>query len=362
MVEHNRSSNTVDVIEKELKQTKERFKPKAPPFPYVLSPMSILEYAHAQKLRLWSFILSLACVSWALLQIQMTLTNILKMGPLPEHVSFIMDGNRRYAKSLSLPVKSGHEAGAITLLNLLTVCRALGVKTVSAYAFSIENFNRPQEEVDTLTSLLAEKLDEVARRAQDCNSELFGLRLCVVGERSRISKELNDRISSVERMTSEGDSMMLYICFPYTSRNDIYHAIYDCAESAKYHGFPAAQIDESVLTNHMMLRENSNNCDLLVRTSGHTRLSDYMLWQVHQNGHVEFSSTLWPDYGFLEFFRVLLKWSFFTSVQRRRNSRRLLRLHTACHLKETLFPRAPKHVSVEDLPSPPQAVSVADRS
>ncbi|CUS20666.1 LAQU0S01e11848g1_1 [Lachancea quebecensis] len=362
MAENNESRSSVEVIEKGLKQTKERIKPRAPPFPNICNPVSVLEYAHAQKLRLWSFVMSLACVSWALLQIQTILTNILKVGPLPEHVSFIMDGNRRYAKSLDMPIKSGHEAGAITLLNLLAVCRALGVKTVSAYAFSIENFNRPQEEVDTLTSLLAEKLDEVARRAQDCNSELFGLRLSVVGERSRISKDLNERISSVERMTSEGDSMTLYICFPYTSRNDIYHAIYDCAEGAKYHGFPAAQIDEAFLGNHMMLRGHSNKCDLLVRTSGHTRLSDYMLWQVHQNGHVEFSSTLWPDFGFLEFFRVLLRWSFFTSIQRRRESKRLLRFHTVSRLRQTLFSQKPKHVSIEDLPAPPQAVSVAGRN
>lgn len=356
------SKSRVEMVEKELEQSKERLKPKKPAFPNLLNRSSVKEYVHAQKLRIWSFVLNMAIVRWILIQIQMILTNILRVGPLPPHVSFIMDGNRRYAKSLSVPIKAGHEAGALTLLNLLVTCRNLGIKTVSAYAFSIENFNRPQEEVDTLTGLLAEKLDEVARRACDRESELYGLRLRVVGERSRISKSLNDRISRVERLTDEGDIMTLYICFPYTSRNDIYHAIYNCAESCKYLNSPVSDIDETYLTNNMFMKEQSNKCDLLIRTSGHTRLSDYMLWQAHENGVIEFSNTLWPDFDFFEFFKMLLKWSFFTSVRRKQLNNVSLRSQTLSFFKRTLFPFKRKQVSYEDLPEPPQAVSVVQRN
>ncbi|SCU92374.1 LAFA_0F09934g1_1 [Lachancea sp. 'fantastica'] len=345
-------------VEKELRQLQKHSKQKRPELPIWWSYTSVRQYLHAQKLYVYSRILELSWVHWIVFQIQNALLHILQVGPVPQHVSFIMDGNRRYAKALNLPTKSGHEAGAWTLLSLLATCKNLGVKTVSAYAFSIENFNRPREEVELLTSMLAEKLDEVARRALDHESELFGVRLRVVGERSLISKALNDKITQVERMTEAGDSMILYVCFPYTSRNEIYHAVYDATERCKYHGQLIEEIDVQNFTNGMFLGKYSNKCDLLIRTSGHTRLSDYMLWQVHENGVIEFTNTLWPDFGFIEFFVMLVKWSFLTCLQRRQLANTSLRSQAFHLLKDNLFPLKPKHVSYEDLPEPPQAVSV----
>ncbi|SCU89970.1 LANO_0D07074g1_1 [Lachancea nothofagi CBS 11611] len=357
----NRANSAVEAVEHEMKQVQNRVKPQRPEFPNLLSYTAVRHFLHALELWVWSCILNLACIQWIVVQVQKTLIRVLQVGPLPKHVSFIMDGNRRYAKSLSMPTKSGHEAGAVTLLNLLAACKSIGIKTVSAYAFSIENFNRPREEVDVLTSLLAEKLDEVAHRAQDRNSELYGLRLCVIGERSMISKNLNDKITRVERMTDAGESMILYICFPYTSRNDIYHAVYDAAEGCKYHGQRAADIDVQNFTKRMFLGDYANKCDLLIRTSGHTRLSDYMLWQVHENGVVEFTNTLWPDFSFIEFFSMLLKWSFFTSLQRRQLAKVSLRSQTMHFLKDNLLPFKRKQISYEDLPEAPQSVSVVLR-
>ncbi|SCV01584.1 LAME_0G17172g1_1 [Lachancea meyersii CBS 8951] len=349
-------------MENEVKQIQKQLRPGRPEPPIWWSYTSVRRYLHAQKLCVWSYFLELSWVHWVVFHTQFLLLSILQVGPVPQHVSFIMDGNRRYAKSLNKPTKSGHEAGAWTLLKMLSMCKTLGVKIVSAYAFSIENFNRPREEVDLLTSLLAEKLDEVGRRALDRKSELFGVRLRVVGERSMISKELNDRITRVERMTDGGDSMTLYVCFPYTSRNEIYHAVYDTAESCKYHGQAAEDVDVRSFTKSMFLGDNSNRCDLLIRTSGHTRLSDYMLWQVHENGVIEFTNTLWPDFGFIEFFVMLLRWSFFACLQRRELANVSLRSQAFHLFKNNLFPFKRKPVSYEDLPEAPQAVSVVLKS
>ncbi|CEP60949.1 ditrans,polycis-polyprenyl diphosphate synthase LALA0_S02e03334g [Lachancea lanzarotensis] len=356
--EQERAAEAVERVEKELRHLQKQTRQRRPNPPIWWSYHSVRQYLHALKIWVWSCILELSWIHWIVFQVQNMLLRILQVGPVPRHVSFIMDGNRRYAKSLNLPTKSGHEAGAWTLLSLLASCKNLGVKTVSAYAFSIENFNRPREEVELLTSMLAEKLDEVARRALDRESELFGVRVRVVGERSLISKALNDKITHVERMTEASDSMVLYVCFPYTSRNEIYHAVYDAAERCKYHGQPVEDIDVENFTNSMFLGNYSNKCDILIRTSGHTRLSDYMLWQVHENGVVEFTNTLWPDFGFIEFFIMLVKWSFLTCLQRRQLANTPLRSQVFNLLKKNLLPFKHKKVSYEDLPEPPQAVSI----
>ncbi|SCV00413.1 LAMI_0G04874g1_1 [Lachancea mirantina] len=362
MVESNNPDKVLAAIETEIQKTKEHVKREPPKFPNPFKRGEIKPYLRYRKTQLFKRILAIKLVHWTLASIETCLINVLKMGPLPQHVSFIMDGNRRYAKSMGLPIKRGHEAGAVTLLELLSACKKLGIQVISAYAFSIENFNRPQEEVDTLTRLLAEKLDEVARRAQDHKNELYGLRLRVVGERSLISKHLDDKITRVERMTEEGQEMTLYICFPYTSRNDIYHAIYNSAEKCKYFDESTSDITAASLTKEMFFNEYSDKCDLLIRTSGHTRLSDYMLWQVHQDGVIEFSNTLWPDFSFLEFFIILLRWSFFTTMVRAVRNQLSVRRHVFHFAKSHFFPTKKNYANLDTLPDPPQAISVIERS
>lgn len=341
---------------------------KGPQLPNIWKREDVKCYLDHQKKQTYQYLLSLPLISWLITLLQDFLLDILRTGPLPNHISFIMDGNRRYAKSLGMPIIKGHEAGAITLLRMLYNCKKLGIKTTSAYAFSIENFNRPKEEVDTLTRLLAEKLDEIAVKAQDVKDELYGSSFKVVGDRSLISRELNDKITNVERMTAVNDvdeekTSLLYICFPYTSRNDIYHAMYNTVERVKYHGMSTESISVESLTDAMYFDEFSNKCDLLIRTSGHTRLSDYMLWQSHENGMIEFSTTLWPNYTFLEFYLVLVRWSFFTSLQRFQTSGFSARGQMFNFVREALFSKGHgTPIPLEELPPPPVAVSVAERT
>ncbi|SCU94651.1 LADA_0G10044g1_1 [Lachancea dasiensis] len=348
-----------EVVEKETKQVQKRLNLSKPELPNWWSFSDIKKYLYRLKLWVWSCFLNLAFVHWITIQIRSGLICILRVGPLPQHISFIMDGNRRFAQYLGVDKQSGHEAGALTLLNVLSACKQLGINTVSTFAFSIENFNRPREEVEILINMMTEKLDEVARMAQNRENKFYGLRIHVVGERSMISKSLNEKISYIERLTNRGESMLLYVCFPYTSRNEIYHAVYNSAESCKYHGKSSGDTTVHTFNQHLFFGEASSKCDLLIRTSGHTRLSDFMLWQIHQNGVVEFTDTLWPKFGFLEFFTILLRWSFFASLQRRELADISLSSRAWRALKRGLVPSKRKIVRYDDLPEPPKTVSVA---
>lgn len=283
---------------------------------------------------------------------QNIMINVVAVGPVPRHVSFIMDGNRRYAKKMGMPLKKGHEAGGITLLSLCYVLKKMGVRCVSAYAFSIENFNRPAEEVDALTNMFSVKLDEFARRAKDYKDPLYQSKLRIVGDHSLISEDMRKKIKEVEQLTSDGEDFTLYICFPYTARNDIHHSMQSSIELWTKSNLDLRQLKISDFTSNMYLDQYSDKCDLLIRTSGHLRLSDYMLWQVHENATIKFSPALWPDFGFLDLYLMMLHWSFFTTIQKFKKStmqKTPLRFWNRKHSSKCCF---------ELLPTAPIAISI----
>ncbi|CCC70628.1 hypothetical protein NCAS_0F01440 [Naumovozyma castellii] len=310
---------------------------------------------HNVKQHLTNFLFSLPIFVWFHKKTQLLLIKILSVAQVPEHVSFIMDGNRRYAKSRNLPLNKGHEAGGVTLLTLAYICKKIGVKCVSAYAFSIENFNRSKEEVDTLMELFSAKLDEFAKRAIDYRDPLYGSRLKVVGDHSLISKELRDKIYKVEQLTTDGSDFTFYVCFPYTARNDIYHTMYNFIANPEPEKEKSEELTIEKFTSQMYLREFSNKCDLLIRTSGHNRFSDYMLWQTHENGTIEFCNTFWPDFGFMGMYMIILKWSFFKTIQKFNEMNFSLK---------TIWYEGPnskiqnRYTKLEELPEPPVHVSV----
>ncbi|GAV50683.1 hypothetical protein ZYGR_0Z01060 [Zygosaccharomyces rouxii] len=286
--------------------------------------------------------------------LQNLLINILAAGPVPQHISFIMDGNRRFAKKMNMPVKRGHEAGGVTLLSLCYVLKKMGVRCVSAYAFSIENFNRPPEEVNALTNMFAVKLDEFARKANDYRDPLYQSRLKIVGDHSLISEEMREKIKRVEEMTNDGDEFTLFICFPYTSRNDIWHATQTSVEECVQQSLEPRALTVEEFNKKMYLNDYSHKCDLLIRTSGHLRLSDYMLWQVHESGDIKFSPTLWPDFKFFQLYLMILNWSFFTTIQRY-----IFHGSKKSQSKPAFWNRKKSSkYSLEDLPAAPVAVSI----
>lgn len=254
-------------------------------------------------------------------KLQSFLIDVIRIGPIPEHVAFIMDGNRTFANKNGMPLNSGHEAGGMKLLSLIYICKRLGIKAVSAYAFSIENFKRPKEEVDMLTTLFEEKITEFIEHAKDYQDPLYGSKLRIIGDMSLINNTLREKIQKAEEQTIDKDiDFTVFICLPYTSRNDIQQAIQETVNKTLIDPFSFLKVnscDKTILeelNKNMYLGDFSNHCDILIRTSGHRRLSDFMLWQVAENGHVWFSKTLWPDFNWIFLLAEVFKWSFYQSV------------------------------------------------
>ncbi|KAG5359232.1 Dehydrodolichyl diphosphate synthase 6 [Yarrowia sp. E02] len=264
---------------------------------------------------------------------QDVLVRVLRTGPIPRHVAFIMDGNRRFAKTNNLELREGHVAGTESLLKLLEVCFRMGINTVTIYAFSIENFNRPKAETDALFELIRNNI--VVLGSKDEMAERYGLAIKILGNRDLIPEDILELIVRVEESTKNNKRGRLNICFPYTSRDDIAQAIQKVVTDVftetkqppppKSFGPPSStsrpaplHVTEKMLEKAMYTGE-SPPLDIMIRTSGVTRLSDFMLWQSHQNCTLEFVDTLWPDFGVRELYSLLLKWSYLKSLELRRD-------------------------------------------
>lgn len=236
------------------------------------------------------------------------LISTLKTGPIPQHISFVMDGNRRFAKNKALPLKEGHRLGAEALVKVLDCCFRLGVKSVSTYAFSIENFNRKPEEVDTIFSLLKTKLLLISSENHLC--DLHQVRIKIIGNKSFLPRDVLNDIEAVEHKTAQHMKHNLFIALPYTSRDDIWHSLEVITTKVRDGELQVSDISSDLINNNFYYDGTAEPVDILVRTSGHTRLSDYMLWQCHQDSVIEFPNTLWPDYKFLQTWWTIFKWSY----------------------------------------------------
>ncbi|KAF8638919.1 hypothetical protein AX17_001832 [Amanita inopinata Kibby_2008] len=221
------------------------------------------------------------------------LLHILSTGPIPSHIAFVMDGNRRYARSHHQHVQQGHKAGFEALRGVLEVCLRLGVKCVSAYAFSIENFNRDEEEVRALMELAEEKLLEICRHGEVLDE--YGVRLNVVGKIGLLPESVQRAVEKAESMTRHNNRAVLNLCMPYTSRDEIATAVESCVQDAlqssslptpspspkslsldsafdsSLDGDTDNAITEQDITSHLMLtRAGSPPLDILVSSDGPT--------------------------------------------------------------------------------------------
>jgi ditrans,polycis-polyprenyl diphosphate synthase len=244
--------------------------------------------------------------------LQTIFINILKTGPIPNHISFVMDGNRRYAKTHNLPLKEGHRAGADAMMRVLDCCFRLGVQNITTYAFSIENFSRKPEEIETIFSLLKYKLALISNENQFC--DMHNVRVKIIGNKSYLPQDILQDIEQVEERTKHHTKHVLFIAFPYTSRDDIWYATDRIISKVNDGEITIDEIDEDLFQNNFYYDKDATNVDILVRTSGHTRLSDYMLWQCHQDSVIEYSSTLWPDYRFFSAWWTIFKWSYYKTL------------------------------------------------
>ena len=208
---------------------------------------------------------------------------------IPEHVAIILDGNGRWAKSKGMPRNYGHTVGA---KNVETVCRAadeLGIKYLTLYAFSTENWNRPQSEVDALMKLLESYLKTCIKTADKNN-----MRVRVIGEIERLSEAFQKRIRELEAASSTNTGLNLTIAINYGSRDEMLRAVRPIAEDTKEGKLEIQDINEEVFASYLDTRELPDP-DLLIRTSGEQRLSNYLLWQLAYS-EFYFTDVPWPDF------------------------------------------------------------------
>ncbi|KAL7624505.1 cis-prenyltransferase [Parahypoxylon ruwenzoriense] len=311
---------------------------------------------------------------WMMRSARELLIGTLKQGPIPQHVAFEMDGNRRFAKNHKIETIEGHHLGFEALARVLEICYKCGVKVVTVYAFSIENFNRPRHEVSGLMAMAKVKLEQLVQHGELLDRYGAGIR--VLGERDLIPDDVLPYVDRAIEMTKHNKDAVLNICFPYTSRAEMTSAIkatvneYTTSPRSSNTPFSQSRITEKIRSNKSKKSDSSSpgdsspdrndrsdpddsmssitaldpdspplqstpvktvrfqnpetitaetinshtytaECpplDIFIRTSGVTRLSDFMLWQCHENTHIFFLKCLWPEFDLWHFVPILLEW------------------------------------------------------
>jgi undecaprenyl diphosphate synthase len=201
-------------------------------------------------------------------------------------VAIIMDGNGRWARRRGLPVGAGHRAGVRALRRTVEGAIELEVRSLCVYAFSTENWERPDQEVADLLDLLAETI-----RGEFADLARQGVRTRFVGRRDRCSPRVAAMMEELEQGTAENDVLDLYVCFDYGGRAEIVEAVRRLVRD----GVPADEIDDAALQARLASPDMPDP-DLLVRTSGEQRLSNFLLWELAY-AELVFTDTLWPDFG-----------------------------------------------------------------
>ena len=213
---------------------------------------------------------------------------------LPKHVAIIMDGNNRFAKKMQMQKGDGHREGKNVLDPIVEHCRKKHIQALTVFAFSSENWNRPQFEVDLLMALLEETILEQLPRM-----EKFNISLRFIGDRSRLSSHLTALMLDAEQKTAAFDSMTLTIAISYGGMWDIAQAAKKIAVDAIEHKIAVDDINVDLFGQHVNMA-NLPSVDLLIRTGGDYRLSNFLLWQAAY-AELYFSPTLWPEFTVEEF-------------------------------------------------------------
>ena len=218
---------------------------------------------------------------------------------IPQHIGIIMDGNGRWATKRGLPRSAGHKAGAETLKKIVVYCNKIGVKSITAYAFSTENWNRPKAEVDALMNLLYTYLQQVEEQFAGTN-----VILRVIGDRTALSEKINKAIDYAESYTSTNTGLILNIALNYGGRAEICRAVQIAAEAVKNGTAKPEDITEEYLSG-LMYTNSVPELDLIIRPSGEYRLSNFLLWQ---SAYAEFwfDSINWPDFSERDMERAVL--------------------------------------------------------
>ncbi|CAG8782659.1 20594_t:CDS:2 [Cetraspora pellucida] len=250
--------------------------------------------------------------------VQSLLINILKQGPMPQHLGFIMDGNRRFARKMNYEqVVEGHFMGYDKLQEVLDICLHLGIKVVTIYAFSIENFKRPKEEVDTLMKLAKAKFTELCEKSQLVNK--YDICVKVLGNIALLPADVQKVARKAIDTTKHNSGPLLNICVPYTSRDEIASSIKSVIKSVENGHVQIRDINEEILEEYLYTH-GSPPLDILIRTSGEIRLSDFLLWQCHKNCYIHFVNCYWPEFSLWEMLPIILEYQLsYDSLKKKRS-------------------------------------------
>lgn len=219
----------------------------------------------------------------------MNQNNNIKLEALPKHLAIIMDGNGRWAKKQGLLRTIGHESGAKAVRETVETCARLGIKNLTLFAFSTENWNRPKLEVDTLMKLLSKALKKELKTLTKND-----IRLNTIGNIESLPKSIVRSLTEVTESTKENQRMTLTLALNYGSKEEITRATKLIANKVKDNIILIDDIDESVINNHLYTH-NLPDVDLVIRTSGEQRISNFLLWQIAY-AEFYFTETLWPDF------------------------------------------------------------------
>ncbi|GJM04916.1 MAG: ditrans,polycis-undecaprenyl-diphosphate synthase [marine bacterium B5-7] len=225
----------------------------------------------------------------------------------PAHVAIIMDGNGRWAKSRSLPRVAGHRAGVKTLRKLIEYSVKIKLDAITVYAFSRENWQRPESEVDLLMDLFISALNSEVKDLHKNN-----VKLRFIGDRSAFSSKLQNSINESELLTSTNNGLCLNIAANYSGRWDIVQAYQALAKEIESNLISIKDIDETLVSDKLSLADIKDP-DLFIRTGGEQRISNYLLWQAAYT-ELYFTETLWPDFDAKQF-DIAIDW--FSKRQRR---------------------------------------------
>ncbi|KAF3914371.1 hypothetical protein ABW20_dc0109096 [Dactylellina cionopaga] len=288
------------------------------------------------RTRRWLF--SLPPIEWLSLRIQEALIGALRQGPIPQHVAFVMDGNRRFARQSHIETTEGHNLGFEALAKILEICYKAGVKVVTIYAFSIENFKRSKYEVDALMDIAKIKLSQLSQHGDLLDR--YGAKIRILGHRSLITSAVQSIVAlatpgktkerHLETLTEEATETPEGIQENNPSSRSESPSSNTTLASTVVSGSPTSVplpprehvdftgvhhkqildlegINEQTITDHLFTADNPP-LDLLIRTSGVERLSDFMLWQAHQDTDIEFVDCMWPEFDVWHFLPILLGW------------------------------------------------------
>lgn len=208
---------------------------------------------------------------------------------LPKHIAIIMDGNGRWAKQKGMLRAFGHENGTKSVRTTVENCAQLGIENLTLYAFSTENWNRPKLEVQTLMKLLVSSLKKEIQTLQKNN-----IKLTAIGNLNSLPSKVHKELNEVIEQTKQNNRMTLTLALSYGSREEIINTVKEISIKVKNSIISPEIIDESIINEHLYT-QNLPDVDLLIRTSGEQRISNFLLWQIAY-AELYFTNVLWPDF------------------------------------------------------------------